>query len=246
MKKEHNMQSEGIRLAALYSTGCPELLQAGSNSSLVSFLRGNGTAQSVRHLLEAIDPFFYYMLIAMQSPVQAGVSNFFDPRVVSAHWLGNEFLFPVKGEEIQRVFRNGKVGELNPHKAREMAFKLIALKGRLPHHNLCVLSILAGARESKLVHELDSCLVSAAEVVSLEGDKIRARKLSLVQTFPGAPVEAQEVVCVADKGFVDCVKPGDLVSLHLGAARQIISREIFDRLNEFTLRGVKEFQRERK
>lgn len=229
---------DGVRLACIYSFGCPEI-DTLESSTVLSFIndprKRKNERDMVRDLLEKLDPFLFYRLIAGV----VGKRSVFDRSVVRAHWLGDSGLKPIDPSDIRLI-----KGTINLHQAARIA-RLMDAK---PHHNFAVLQVISEAIRSRagfspgfLIDTVD-CLVLPAKVIAAD-EKITASSLRLVikeGTF-SLSCEHKEV----ERGFVGDVSPGDYISLHLGIGRQKITKEQAMDLLALTREAVDFFNQKR-
>jgi len=240
------MDTEGIRLAGLYSLGCPELKQddGDAEKKVETFVRGLRVRGSflpldIRGILENLDPFLFYQLIALAS----NVSDFFDANVVRAHWLGGPLLKTVEKSHIEQVFRNGKSRlPRDTHHLVNMALKLRALMGKPPHHNICVVSILGGFNLNgcpipEILQKINECLVRAGKVVGAGEETLMVE--SFVVGVAGIGVIGLKEECFdIRRGFAENAQVDDYVSFHLGRGREIISAAQADLLRIYTQEAI--------
>lgn len=229
------MSDKGIRLAALYSAGCPELTETECGAAIDSFLSsGNGSGPSteeVKKILERLDPFAYYQLIATAN----GEEDVFSESVVRAHWLGAGDLSPVADLHVRRVLGNTSLEEcLGIHRLVALVTRLRGLIGFLPHHNFCALHLFTALRKGikipdQLILSADQCLIRPAKVLAREGNFLQVKTLSLVSRKDGLDLNIRttkvEKWLVADQDVFP-----NLVSIHLGRAREMITEVQYHKL----------------
>ncbi len=236
------MLDNGIRLAALYSVGCPELVQMNLDSALWSFVVGEPTAsisaESARGILEKLDPFVFYQLIAFA----VNEKDCFSESVVRAHWLGNGALNPVQDSDVKQVLTDlSSRDSLDVHKLAALALKLRGLIGFVPHHNFCVLQLFAGLKKrgkipERIITEADRCLVKPGKVVSKSGGLFGVKNLVLVPGSDGG-LDVNVRVAMVDSRLISDAAPV-FVSTHLGRVREAISEEDSQKLENLLLEAV--------
>ena len=245
------MDASGIRLAALYSLGCPELREMNAELRVQSFVIGASQEKpaAIRSILEKIDPFWFYQLIVLSKFKE--LSDFFGEKAVRAFWIGNPYLKPIKVPDIQRVFANGKLKhKFDVHKMGVVIAKMRGLLGVRPSHNFCVMEILTGIRKGvpipqEILQGTNECLVRAGKVIAAGDDKINVETTVLVQeelTSFGFRTVQEEV----ERGFIiGELTPGTLISVHLGKGREVLSREDDFNIREFLREALAFAQRGR-
>lgn len=246
------MDIKGIQLAGLYSLGCPELEQITITNKVELFVRGIKTTESllasdVRGILERLDPFVFYQLIALAT----GEPDFFSEQVIRAHWLGGSFLRPIEKGHIHKVFANGTLkGCFEVHRLTALLMKLRGLIGCKPHHNFCVLQLLAGYKKGipippPVLTSTGLCLVKPGRILSIDGDYFTVETVSLIVKEDNL-LGLQTAKEIVKRGFVaDRPVRQAFVSIHLGSAREIITGRDFNRLIALTRGALCFNQRER-
>lgn len=212
-------QTEGLRLACLYSWGCPEI--RGDKDIICDFVRDPGGYMIilVRSILSRIELYLSYQLIAWSN----GISDPFDKDVVRAYWLGGGLLGQITTEALNAISFDGF-----PAFARRRLEELEE-RAAFPHHNTSVFQTLFTpdmAVEKMPRERLESaniCLVTAGLVTRVDSDFLEVR-------CPIVAVEkdrftVQKSVLRVRKGFAEKVKEGNRASVHLGVARQRVRKE---------------------
>lgn len=245
------MSDKGIHLAALYSVGCPELVQMGYEATMELFA-GSETSttpsiQEVKSILEKLDPSVYCQLIAGV----IGEKDYFSESVVRAHWLGADILCSVQDANVQQVFANSSLRDcFDIHKLAALAMKLRGLIGVVPHHNFCVLQLFTELKKrstipERLVIDADRCLVKSGKVLSSTKDFLEVQTLVLFPAEEGG-IGADIGTITVNRGFVtDQAVTPSFVTIHLGRARQAISGDESQRLTKLTIQAVKFSNKER-
>ena len=226
----------GLRLAALYSIGCPELRQLRTEPLILGALTAGPdsfphNADFVETAMRLLDPFVFYQLIALKH----GRTDFFSEDIVRTHWFGGDLLRPVTVDDIRLLLARGTIPTVI-HRAEEIILRLTDLLGGLPHHNFVVLSLLKRMRRDikapvELLAGISQCLVGAGKVVEVR-DGLRipgAGKL-----FPQAGIGLIKI----DNPFKINVRVGDYVSHHLSWAREKISEKEAKGLDAITRQAL--------
>lgn len=235
----------GLQLACSYSFGCPEIEALEERSLILDIINNPGTGKTsyrrVKALLEKLDPFLFYQLISLS----AGEKRVFGKSVVLAHWLGDSALRPITAADVQAVLnRSDVIKNFEPVRLA----RLKGLIGGKPHHNFAVIHTLSDTIRSTsvfprgLLINTIACLVLPAKVLKVN----RKILVSLPRLcIPGGMLSLSFMHREAEKGFVKDVMPGDFISLHLGIARQRITKRRAMDLLRTTREAVNFFNRKR-
>jgi len=231
---------EGARVACLYTFGCPELRgNPEAEEAVLKFIREPNPENlpRIRTILEGLEPFVAYQIIAAANGIEDPLSE----EVVRAYWLGNDLLKIVTDDILARVLseRFHSRDLLVAHKVR----------GRKPHHNLNVawlVSIVQQSVPQKLPHIISGasdCLVVPGRVIAGKEETIRVLASSIF-------VRGDQLLLVATprkvkRGFVEEINNGDLVSIHLDMAREVIREETAESLMAVTHESFQILQRGR-
>ena len=166
-----------------------------------------------------------------------GIADPFDARVVEAYWIGNELL---EGVEVRGLYDHllERFGKQMQGRSRELILGK-APAGARPHHSFHVLDI--HSRLGELEHSLatlDSCRVSWARVLSVEGAELVVDRVPLAlsagKLVLDAPRRERILRQVDGRGFSDNAVPGDYVSVHWGWACEVIDALQQRSLERFT------------
>jgi Family of unknown function (DUF6390) len=186
-----------------------ELLEAGAA----------GQDRVLRELARGFEGAYPYLRLIAASN---GIADPLDRRVVEAYWLGNDLLTGVGpgafGVSLDERFR----GRLRPADWRWLATKPV--DGARPVHAFHVLDVfprvglMRGGQVDGILDVIDSCRIRWGRVIERLGDQlvVSARRLELVegrlaQTAP----RVERVQAWRDTtGFIECVEPDDVVSIH--------------------------------
>lgn len=221
---------KGEIITALYSFGCPELRQFGAENFIFGFLKDPTLPKlpQARTILERLEPYLFYQLIAKKNNLEP-----FDPRVVRAHWLGNELLKEIEERDIKECF-----SKISTHDTRIL--KLIDLTGGLPHHNFDALWILKKVKKitADLQKEINDCMIRVGKVIEIKNDKILVETQGIVFDEFHLENTKEEI----SKFFLKEIKIGDYVSIHFGKARERITASIAKNLTRISQEALSFFR----
>ncbi len=172
----------------------------------------------LRHLASAFEGAWPYLqLIAAANRI----ADPLDERVVEAYWIGNRLLDAVP----PRVLRAALTERFAARLGRDLSALTDTLPaGAAPHHAFHVFSVYpwVGLLRRVAIDEplrvLDRCRISWGRVVTASADRavVRTRPLTWdgASLALGPPAPASFVTANDGYGFVDDLRPGDVVSLH--------------------------------
>lgn len=227
---------EGLWVACLYSSNCSALLKEKKfQKNILDFIKHpkEKDVALVKKILEQLDPFIFYLLIATQNEI-------FDPfaeEVVRAYWLGNDFLRTITPIDIRRFLALDFISHHNKIKL----LRFLDLIDEKPHHNWQTICLIKKniKREQKISEELlaslDNCLVKAGEVIWV-GKKIvrvKTKKLSLKAN----EIVLEDNIATIERGVYK-IKEGDLVSVHLSQTKEKINEATFYNLLRITQEAI--------
>ncbi len=216
---------EGLKIASLYSLGCPELRQIGAENFILNFLKNPERSKTlfVKDILKKLEPFVYYRLLAKKN----GISNPFNKNVVKAHWLGNNLLKPLEEKDLNDI-------------SSVYFLKLSDLIGAKPHHNFSV--FWSAKRTDKIpIEKIDECLIKSGKVIEIKEKTILVETVKLC--LNKKEIFLQETKEEISKGFLrGFVGFDDLVSIHFQQAREKISRNCAQNLIEITKEAINFFK----
>lgn len=232
---------EGVWISTKYSWGCPELTKMGAQSLIFKFVRSptQGKLAVVIAYLERLEPFLYYQLIGMAN----NIADPFDERIIRAFWLGNDLLKPVTKKDIESFLSKRK--DLGVHSLP--LIKIMDLIGGKPNHNFEILWLLKDKKPNQILRAkflediINKCLVRAGEIIEI-------KRPGLVVKTIAVNAEKKEIVLKerTEKisfGFMGQLRKGDIISVHLGTAREIIERETSKNLLKITEEALTFFQK---
>ncbi len=229
---------EGVRIACLYSFGCPELKDGRLNSLtfdpfsfLYGFIKEPDLANlgMILALLNNLEPILYYRLIARSFKT----STIFSEEVVRNHWLGSVNLTEISPDVVRNLSENCPISPEAPRKEilekiRDQRIPRL-VRGK-PHHNFVVLQALNDfGKKRQVIANINHCLIRPGTVVEKkEGDVIGGRSLLMVKTFALAmhsdnTLYLKKTKIEIERGFLEDEKEGDIVSFHFGVGREKIT-----------------------
>lgn len=203
---------------------------------VLAYATGTQADQGLSEILSGFETLYKYLtFIAGENRIR----DAFDPRVVSAYWLGNGLLLRARYRAMERHLTE----TLNLKKTlapRQFSGLISKLDLGVPHHSFHVLNVFRRTGHAAIPHTLetmDSCRISWGMVVS--GARQNGSGLHIVvKTRPlvyadgrlalGAPV-IKTAISVNGIG-----KPGDMVTLHWGYVCDAITAGELANLRYFT------------
>lgn len=217
------MSLEGLKLACLYSFGCPKMLLHAKklppdiDSIFENFLQSsqNYHPQGIEKVLKLLEPFEHYQIIARSS----GIADVFDEKVVRAYWFGKN-----PEGEMRRLENTHNFTVLKKIRAE------IINNPQLPQ---------------QAVNLLFDCLVCPAKIaeisrgkmeVFLESVEYKKRFVFGEEEFFFASKKA-----IVEKSFAPEIEEEDWISVHLGIVRERICREEVALLQNNILEAIEFF-----
>ena len=219
------MSREGLIEAARFSWKCGMADKLSISDMLYKFVKtGEGELKKVRDGLEKLFSYVFYVLIAQQNSIE----DFFDVRVVQAHWIGNDLLKSVTREDIRNLLLVLRDSEWDREILAWYLVDLLRQKG-LPHH-----SFYAALNESRLpncVGRSDNrrCSVDLGKAYELRSDLLVHTEHGLLECGFGFLERGQ-------------IEKGDNVFVHLGEARRLANDDEVDRYRIWTDRTLRRFR----
>lgn len=140
-----------------------------------------------------------------------------DPRVVEAYWIGNELLKGVEAGGFYSFLEEAFLPRV-PERLRKYLIGKVP-EGARPHHSFHVLdvSMRTGALEQN-VETLDGCRISWGPVLRVEDGQATVQVRPLVlengRLEFGTPQERVAYRRMNGKGYLEDLRPGELVTLH--------------------------------
>lgn len=227
----------GLLLFARYAFAPNKLGYCGPGDfeSLFGYLTENESDPGLRELAQKFDGAYPYLqLIAAAN----GLHDPFDPRVVEAYWVGNEHLERVEASPFFASLRERFLPRVG---SRELSSMTASLEtGAKPHHNFHVFEVyrraglLRDARATIALERMDQCRISWGRVVHQEDADVVVERSPLVMRDGklqlGHPERAKVQRQLNGHGYLDELRPGDVVSIHWNWA--------CDRLSDHSLRNL--------
>jgi hypothetical protein len=169
-----------------------------------------------------------------------------DARVVEAYWVGNDLLENVRPADLARHVDDRFRGRLG--RAREHVVDAVRA-GAVPHHCFHVfavypwLGLMRGGAVDEPLRILDLCRVTAARVLSVEGEAVTALARPLLydhgKLLLGAPEPRSARWQDDGLAFVRAPAAGDLVSLHWEFVCDHLSPSAAHGLDQATRRAIR-------
>jgi len=216
---------EGVRIACLYSYGCPDLKRIGAEKLIFDFIKDTDKSKLslVKGILEKLEPCLFYRLIGKMNDID----NPFNLHVVKAYWLGNNLLRTIKKEDISI--------------SSVYSLKLSDFVGGKAHHNFSV--IWSTKRASNIpIEKFDECLIKPGKIIELKEKNILVETKRLFSERKKIYFKdtTQEISREVLRGLISF---DDWVSIHFGTAREKISRNCAQNLIEITKEAISLFQK---
>ncbi|MCX6739724.1 MAG: DUF6390 family protein [Candidatus Parcubacteria bacterium] len=177
----------------------------------------------------------------------------FEPEVVEAYWLGNNFTENVEIKNLYRHFTEDK--NLKSKIKKEVVSKVLGYIPDLakPHHNFHVMNIWLRAGKLNIKHTLksiDECRISWGIVKKINSSKIVVdfQPLEFLndQLVFGKNIDREVMTQFNDQGFVKDLKIGDIVTIHWGWVCEKISEQQLKNLQKYTVLSLNIFNKQAK
>lgn len=220
------------------------------NKVLFEYCSRNYFEPNLQHILSEFEVMYPYLkLIAQNNKIR----DEFDPRVVDAYWLGNNFTENVEIKNLYRHFTEDK--NLKGKLKKEFVLKVLGFIPDLakPHHNFHVMNIWLRAGKLNIKHTLksiDECRISWGIVKKLNKSKIIIdfQPLQFLgdQLVIGKNIDREVMTQFNDQGFVKDLKIGDIVTVHWGWVCEKISEQQLKNLQKYTDLSLNIFNKQAK
>ena len=238
-------RASGPVLFARYAFGPNRLGYCGSEAidELFGEVTGGHDERALRELARSFEGAWPYLeLIARES----GISDPLDRRVVEAYWLGNELLDGVRpgmlGDSLTTRFRP----RLRPEGWRWLSSKPEA--GAVPVHAFHVLDVFprvgllrTGSTDGALA-VMDACRIRWGRVLERDGDTLVVNVPPLVMLDGRLSIGSPRVERIQGwrdgVGFVDGIRPDDIVAIHWSWACDRLSTDRLANLIDWTEREI--------
>jgi len=206
----------GLQIGCLYSYGCRMARKTGVQDTLLAFIKGKKISE--QDVIRALQQLQSYPAYRLIANSR-NRNNVFAKEIVQAYWFGDKF-------PVSREMRN-----LNHNFAT--LEKLILLEG------FNTFSI-------EKVRLILDCSISFGKVLKLNSDRIEVVETGLM--FKNGKVVFEERRRKVGVGFVSKrkINKRNIVSIHLGMAREIISGQTLDILQQTTKEALQEHHSNRK
>lgn len=236
---------DGVARCARYAFGPNRLHLCGPTTAsreVFDYVRTGAADGGLEHLLTQFRTLYPYL----QTIARANrIRDPFDARVVEAYWVGNELLDAVTPQASFRHLVD--VVELRKRLPAADADRVIAKlrQGARLHHSFHVLNLYRRTGNDPVAHTTETfanCLVTAGEVVSVDGPVFHVRTRPLVLNGHalafGESIERRVVRRLWDDDLLADAVTGDFVTLHWDTPCEVISRTDAVRLHRMTERHV--------
>jgi uncharacterized protein DUF6390 len=208
------------------------------NAALFDYVTEKRPDQGLVELERRFEGAYPYLCLIAQAN---GIADPFDERVVDAYWIGNPLLEGVEPRALHESMQERFGDRMTATDFRWLMNKLGAAR---PHHNFHVFDIyvrtglMRDDRAQVAVSAMDSCRISWAKVVSVDGPELVAERPELIYKDGKLALSEPRVIKVArqrdGRGFVDDSRPGDVVSVHWTWACDKLSPGALARLRRAT------------
>lgn len=173
------------------------------------------------------------------------VKDPFDIRVVSAYWLGNDFLDNVSPNAFYRHFEDAlQLKKKMSIRQRNLLYDKLP-KGAFPHHAFHVLNVFRRTGHVAQPHTLETmnkCIISWGKVIKVGEDYLTVQNRPLnfeADNLVWGRMQNQEVQRSIDsKTFVKDLQIGDLVTFHWGFLCEKVSEYEVAYLNKYTSKAI--------
>ncbi len=208
------------------------------NQIILDYLSAQRSDPGLIECLEEFEAAFPYIsFIAKENRIK----NPFAREVVEAYWLGNQLLDQIPPGHFYRFLKEQFKSYLKPDQLREL--KETVRQRAKPSHNFHVFKVFpmtggmrGGFKPSLKL--LDNCRISWGEVIKKENDKIIVNRSPLIveknQIRLGSPEKTKQIFKIEEKGFLDGLEPGAIVSIHWEWVCDQINKRELNQLSYWT------------
>jgi len=237
--------SAGLLLFARYAFPPNRLGYCGSedHQSLFGYLSEDKADAGLLDLARKFEGAYPYLRLIAEA---SGLADPFDRRVVEAYWIGNPLLERVSASPFYESLKERFLPRVG---TRELSWMGSALSdGAKPHHTFHVLEIyrraglLRDARAAIALDRMDQCRISWGRVKLVEGAELVVDRPPLVmengRLDVGRPAAARIVRKIEDRGYLDDLRPGDMVSIHWNWACDRLDNQALRQLIRCTRRAI--------
>jgi hypothetical protein len=237
--------SDGLLLFARYAFPPNRLgyCGPGDHQSLFGYLTEGRADQGLRELARKFEGAYPYLRLIAQAN---GVQDPFDRRVVEAYWIGNAYLERVEASPFFESLKERFQPRMGAHELSGMAGGLE--NGARPHHNYHVFEIyrraglLRDERAPIALDRMDQCRISWGRVAMVRAAEVTVERPPLVMRGGklglGRPQAVSVLRQVDSRGYLDDLRPGEVVSIHWNWACDRLSAGALRELMRCTRRAV--------
>jgi hypothetical protein len=239
--------ASGPMLFARYAFGPNRLGYCGPDAATQLLAEGSasgGDQRALRQLAEQFEGAYPYLSLIAQAN---GLADPLDARVVEAYWLGNSLLGNVSPGLLGRSLEDRFRPRLRRDGWRWLAEKPNA--GAHPVHAFHVmdvfprLGLLRSGSLDNVLSVVDSCRIRWGRVLERDGDHLIVTAVPLVMSAGKLVLEEARVERIRGwqdgNGFVDGVRPGDVVSIHWDWACDVLDERRLGALRSWTAREMR-------
>ena len=234
----------GVRLSACFALPPNSRSYCGKSDfqkKLQNYLAHSGKKekQALEHSMRSFLAHYSYL----QAIASANKLPVFHPKVTEAVWIGNNFLFNVKRQAIEKLILKNFCGPglLSKKRAEKLAANIPA--GVVVHHSFHALYLhtITGVI-SHTVQNADHCIVHWNKVEKINGNRALVQSQKLVKKDGKlALVPCKRTLKLVCRGLLltSGLKKGDLVASHWGVAVMKLTRAQAKNLEKFTIINVR-------
>jgi len=230
--------NQGVRLTALYAYGC-QAVPPGSRLAreIDRYLKTGKNEHDIELSLRVLEPWRYYWF--RQDAQYPKPENEATAAAVHSYWLGTPVLFSPLSPSCSLVAplkMNPRMDEKKGFNQWRNAGACIFLhQGVRPYHNFIVLAktALTGLEIPAVLALANSCMISSGKVRKMSDDRLVVDWWPLLWLNERLRWGNRQRIQVK-RGYVGGVKVGDVVSLHYGEAREVLTETQWKRLAKYT------------
>jgi hypothetical protein len=188
------------------------------NAALFQYVAERTADQGLVELERRFEGAYPYLCLIAQAN---GIADPFDEQVVDAYWIGNSLLDGVEPKALHDSMKDRFGARMS---VGDMKWLMTKIGAARPHHNFHVFDIYVRTGLMRddtarvAVSAMDSCRISWGSVIGVEGAELVVERAELVYTSGKLSLTEPSATRVTRQrnglGFVDDVKPGDIVSIH--------------------------------
>lgn len=218
------------------------------NKTLFEYCSQNYYEPTLNRILSEFEVMYPYLKLIAQN------NNFkdeFAPEVVEAYWLGNDLTENVDIKNLYKHFTGDK--NLKAKLKRGVVERVLGIlpdKAK-PHHNFHVMNIWLRAGKINIKHTLksiDECRISWGKVKNIKKSSIIVDYQPLVieneKIKQGQIIDREVLTRFDDRGFVNDLNVGDMVTIHWGWVCEKINSEQLKNLQKYTKESLAIFNQQ--